>query len=191
MDIQFGSVEAIAQAASYTDNAAAYMDLDAAGGYAQFGAKTSGGGSLGTKIRTILAGVVQNAITIASRGLLIPLLAGSTLAAQAISGTTLTTSAAGGVSAQRSGVPSQYLKLDNETGDSHLTAVNTGSAAFLNLVFQQTNNAVTIIPAYFTMYHAFHLQNNGTPGSLIDGDLWWDGSHFYGRVGGVSKQLDN
>jgi hypothetical protein len=88
MDIQFGSVEAIAQAASYSDNAAAVLDLDTAAGYAQVGAKGGVGTSLGAKIRTVLNGVMKDAITIVASGLTITLLAGSTLAAQAVTGTT-------------------------------------------------------------------------------------------------------
>jgi hypothetical protein len=102
MDVQFGSVEAIGAAASYVDNAAAVMDYDAGGSFAQFGAKAGSLGNAGTKIRTVLAGVVKDAITIAASGLLITLLAGSTLAAQAVTATTLTiasglTVSAGGI----------------------------------------------------------------------------------------------
>lgn len=30
-----------------------------------------------------------------------------------------------------------------------------------------------------------------SPGTLIDGDFWWDGTNFLGRTGGASRRLDN
>lgn len=93
-----GSMESGGPAASYTDVTGAYMDYDGSA-YAQFGAKHGSGGSIGTKIRTILSGVVKDAITIAASGLLITLLGGSTLAAQAITGTTLGLSGAASLQA--------------------------------------------------------------------------------------------
>jgi hypothetical protein len=94
-----GGIESGAQSGSYVDESGAYMDYDAGGGYAQFGAKAAGVGSVGVKIKTILAGVVQTALTfaanasatfaaaviIAAGGLTI---SSGTLAAQAITGTT-------------------------------------------------------------------------------------------------------
>lgn len=35
------------------------------------------------------------------------------------------------------------------------------------------------------------LQSTITPTSLNDGDIWYDGTHLYCRVAGVTKQLDN
>lgn len=60
-----GAVEALCAAQSYTDVSAAYMDYDGAA-FAQFGAK--GGGSLGVKIRTVLAGVALTVLTFATTG---------------------------------------------------------------------------------------------------------------------------
>jgi hypothetical protein len=87
-----GSIESTDALASTTGDGA-YMDYDSASGYARFGAKGGVGTSLGTKIRTVLAGVLKDAITIAASGLTITLLAGSTLAAQAVTATTVATTA--------------------------------------------------------------------------------------------------
>lgn len=32
---------------------------------------------------------------------------------------------------------------------------------------------------------------NATPSARVDGDIWYNGAHFYGRVAGADKQLDN
>jgi hypothetical protein len=98
MDVQFGSVEAIGAAASYVDNAAAVVDYDSGGGFAQFGAKVGSAGSAGTKIRTVSAGVVKDAIIILPDGLTITLLPGSTLAVKAMTAAGLidASNAAGG-----------------------------------------------------------------------------------------------
>jgi hypothetical protein len=77
MDVQFGSVEAIGAAASYVDNAAAVMDYDSGGNFAQFGAKVGSVGSAGAKIRTVSAGVVKDAVIISPDGITITLLGGN------------------------------------------------------------------------------------------------------------------
>lgn len=61
-----GAFESTSNASSYTDTAGAYMDLDAGGTFAQFGAK--GPGSIGLKLRTILAGVALTVLTFAAAG---------------------------------------------------------------------------------------------------------------------------
>jgi hypothetical protein len=87
-----GALESTSNASSYTDVAGAYMDLDAGGTYAQIGAK--GPGSIGLKLRTILAGVVLTAATIAANAQVtfaesVTMTAGKTLAAQAVTATTI------------------------------------------------------------------------------------------------------
>jgi hypothetical protein len=126
MDVQFGSVEAIGAAASYVDNAAAVMDYDAGGSFAQFGAKVGSLGNAGTKIRTVLAGVVKDAIAIAASGLLITLLAGSTLAAQAVTATTVTASA--GLTVSAGGITVSSGSSAFQAVQATTIAANAGSA---------------------------------------------------------------
>jgi hypothetical protein len=35
------------------------------------------------------------------------------------------------------------------------------------------------------------LQNTPNAGTVADGDIWYDGTHMYGRIAGATKQLDN
>lgn len=61
-----GSFEALDAADSYVDEPGGYLDYDAVGGYAQVGAK--GPGSIGLKLRTVLAGVVVAVMTFSAAG---------------------------------------------------------------------------------------------------------------------------
>lgn len=38
---------------------------------------------------------------------------------------------------------------------------------------------------------SFNIPLGVAPTSPVNGDIWYDGTHFYGRVNGVTKQLDN
>lgn len=93
-DVQFGSVEAVATAASYADATGPVMDYDG-GNYAQITAKTTGSGSLGLKFRAIVAGVLTTLLTFTA-GTANAVFAGN-VSAQAVTATSLTTSGASGI----------------------------------------------------------------------------------------------
>lgn len=90
-----GSFESTAQQDSATDYAGSFVDLETGGAYARFGAK--GPGSVGVKLRSMLAGVAVIFMTAAASGAVtfaenVSMSSGKTLAAQAITATTVTAS---------------------------------------------------------------------------------------------------
>ena len=112
-----GSFESTAQADSYTDVAAGGHDLDTGGTFAQFYAK--GPGSIGVKIRTILAGVATTVATWTAAGALtllggLTMTSGTTLAAQALTATTIVTSSTAAIGGSFA------------TGGSTLTGLDAG-----------------------------------------------------------------
>lgn len=91
-----GAVESTADAVSYTDQKAAYMDYDTTNDFAQFGAKRSGATSAGVKLRTILVGVALTVLTFTAAGAATFVGAVTTQALAATSGTFSSTLASTG-----------------------------------------------------------------------------------------------
>src|SRR3954469_7188704 len=91
-----GAVESSADAVSYTDQKAAYMDYDTTNDFAQFGAKRSGATSAGVKLRTILVGVALTVLTFTAAGAATFVGAVTTQALAATSGTFSSTLASTG-----------------------------------------------------------------------------------------------
>jgi hypothetical protein len=156
-----GSVESKAAAQSYVDVAASYMDVDGGGTFAQFGAK--GPGSLGVKIRTILAGVALTVMTFASAGAAthhynVTMDSGTTLAAQALTSTTFTAS---GVITS-----SSYLKLGAPFSVASVAAGEAVIAA--NKFFRYSH------PSAGATYKAFGLSTSSL--NFEVGDVAWNTS---------------
>lgn len=134
-----GAVESTSNATSYTDTAGAYMDLDSGGTFAQFGAK--GPGSIGLKLRTVLAGVALTVLTFTSAGVAtflenVNMSAGKTFAAQAVTATTIvatgaisTTATGAAFSSTGASTASRYSLFGNTSGLSYFGTNGSASIA--------------------------------------------------------------
>lgn len=89
-DVMYASLEAngLATDTTYKDTTSVMLDVDTGGGYAQFTGKTTGGGSLGFKLRAIVAGVLTTLLSFAP-GSTAAAFAGN-LSAQAVTATSVT-----------------------------------------------------------------------------------------------------
>lgn len=93
----------------------------------------------------------------------------------------------------KSGVSSGFTVWDSSgiqriaflsVGDSY---VNGGYLA----VGQTSATALLDLAASTTTRSSLRLRSGVAPTSPNDGDIWFDGSHLYCRIAGVTKQLDN
>ncbi len=57
------------------------------------------------------------------------------------------------------------------------------------IVNHTTGKSTFVVPT--TANASINLPSGTSPSVCSNGDMWFDGSHFYGCVGGVAKQLDN
>lgn len=81
------------------------------------------------------------------------------------------------------------FRAENEAiGDTiKLRITNPGLVA----VGGNTPTAWLDVRASTTARASLRIRSGVAPTSPNDGDIWFDGTHFYGRAGGVTKQLDN
>lgn len=147
------SYEATAAAASYTDVSAAYMDLDSGVTFAQFGAK--GPGSLGLKLRTVLAGVALTVMTFAANG-------AATLAGDLSLPGTLVFTGAGGAS------PGTAAVFYDATAGLVLNA-KAGSA--FQFYLQNTSGATLITSPIGTRQLVFGNDPGGAQNFRFGGDI--------------------
>ncbi len=141
-----GSVESTNAAVSYTDLSGAYMELN--GSDAVFGAK--GAGSVGLKLKTILAGVRTTVMTWTAAGALtvafgLTMAASTTLAAQALTATTVDLSSTLTITKTGSGL----ITIAGTTG-AQLNITKSAARQFsfivdnsANLSFQDVTSGIT------------------------------------------------
>ena len=69
--------------------------------------------------------------------------------------------------------------------------LTTGATYGIGVGTAVSATASVAILAGTTAHAQINLAAGTAPTSPNDGDIWYDGSHFYGRIGSSSKQLDN
>lgn len=88
------------------------------------------------------------------------------------------------------------ILIANHYGNFRVT--NNGGSAQLNIdssglvaIGQSSATALLDIAASTTARASLRVRSGVAPTSPNDGDIWYDGTHFYGRAAGATKQLDN
>lgn len=189
-----GAFESTGPAVSYTDLAGAYMDLDAGGTFAQFGAK--GPGSIGLKLRTVLAGVALTFMTATAAGAVtfaenVSMSSGKTLAAQALTATTIvasSTASAAGFSANATG--QVFGSTGSTTAEKYLRFASTGGNAY----FGVNDSVAAFFPglgAYSTVIYSpsntVAIHHNGLTTVFSSSGVTFGGSNAF-AIGAVAGQ---
>lgn len=177
-----GAVESGAVAASYTDQTGAYMDYDPVGLYAQFGAKASAGGSVGLKLRTILAGVATTVLTFTAAGA-VTFAGAATM--QELTATTANFS--GAITATTGG---NHL-FGRAGGSTILTADNSGDATFYHgLLFVTNATDRTVKAALADRSWIFDLGGRASDGTSLP-TAWADRLNIGTVAGGTQLGANN
>ena len=90
-------------------------------------------------------------------------------------------------------MPGRIIWLTTQDGASSLTErMRLTNSGYLGIgVNPAGGTGLVQIAASTTSRASLNLAAGTAPTSPVDGDIWYDGTHFYGRVAGVTKQLDN
>lgn len=89
------------------------------------------------------------------------------------------------------GLETTFSFCELNSGPKPWFQINTGGKVAVGYNAARTALSVVDIAASTTARASLHLESGTAPTAPNNGDIWFDGTHFYGRTGGVSVQLDN